>query len=119
MVTLNGKDFYLGRWNTAASRAEYQRLTGEWLVPTNLPDDEEQQRILREERRRLRKLASEWRAQHCWSPNQLRHSAATEIRGQFGLEAAQVISGHAKADVTQVYAERNMTLGAEVMRKLG
>ena len=40
VVTLNGKDHYLGKWNTAASRAEYQRLTGEWLtagtyLPTN------------------------------------------------------------------------------------
>jgi hypothetical protein len=42
-----------------------------------------------------------------WHPNQLRHSAATEIRRQFGLEAAQTVLGHAKADITQVYAERN------------
>ena len=32
VVTLNGKDHYLGRWNTAASRYEYQRLLGEWLT---------------------------------------------------------------------------------------
>ncbi|MCE5267891.1 MAG: hypothetical protein LLG00_08395 [Planctomycetaceae bacterium] len=32
VVTLNGRDHYLGRWNTAASRAEYNRLTGEWLA---------------------------------------------------------------------------------------
>lgn len=54
-----------------------------------------------------------------WSPNQLRHSAATEIRRQFGLEAAQTVLGHAKADVTQVYAERDWTLAAEIMRKIG
>jgi integrase len=54
-----------------------------------------------------------------WSPNQLRHSAATEIRRQFGLEAAQVVLGHSRADVTQVYAERDQALAAEVMRKIG
>jgi integrase len=54
-----------------------------------------------------------------WHPNQLRHSKATEVRQQFGLEAAQVVLGHAKADVTQVYAERDATLAAEVMRKIG
>jgi len=54
-----------------------------------------------------------------WHPNQLRHSAATEIRRQFGLEAAQVALGHSQADVTQIYAERDMTLAAEVMRKIG
>ena len=54
-----------------------------------------------------------------WHPNQLRHSAATEIRRRFGLEAAQVVLGHAKADVTQVYAERDARLAAEVMKQIG
>jgi integrase len=42
-----------------------------------------------------------------WNPNQLRHNHATEVRRRFGLEAAQVALGHSKADVTQVYAERD------------
>ena len=88
-------------------------------IPTKLPKEETQQEVFKAEQERLRKLASAWRAEHCWSPNQLRHSAATEIRRRFGLEAAQVILGHAKADVTQVYAERDMTTAAEVMRKIG
>ena len=54
-----------------------------------------------------------------WSPNRLRHSAATEIRKQFGLEAAQVTLGHAHAAVTQVYAERDLKLATEVARKIG
>ncbi len=54
-----------------------------------------------------------------WSPNRLRHSAATEIRKRFGLEAAQVTLGHATADVSQIYAERDLTLAAEIMRKIG
>ncbi|MCA9171306.1 MAG: site-specific integrase [Planctomycetales bacterium] len=29
-----------------------------------------------------------------WSPNRLRHAAATEIRHKFGLEASQVVLGH-------------------------
>jgi integrase len=32
VVTLAGRDFYLGPWNSAASRREYDRLTGEWLA---------------------------------------------------------------------------------------
>lgn len=55
----------------------------------------------------------------CWFPNRLRHSAATEIRKQFGLEAAQVTLGHSRADVSQIYAERNNALAAEVMRQIG
>jgi hypothetical protein len=54
-----------------------------------------------------------------WHPNQLRHTAATEARQRFGLEAAQVLLGHAKADVTQVYAERNRSLGEQVASAIG
>ena len=54
-----------------------------------------------------------------WTPNQLRHTGATEIRKKFGLEAAQVICGHEKADVTQVYAERDRQLAERVAREVG
>jgi integrase len=54
-----------------------------------------------------------------WHPNQLRHSYATEVRKRFGLEAAQVALGHSKADVTQVYAERNKSLAARVVAEMG
>lgn len=60
-----------------------------------------------------------WQAKHRWSPNQLRHTAATQIRKRFGLEAAQVILGHAAADVTQVYAERDADKAREVARQIG
>ena len=32
VVTLNGHDYYLGRYGTKQSKAEYQRLVGEWLA---------------------------------------------------------------------------------------
>ena len=54
-----------------------------------------------------------------WSPNRLRHSAGTEIRKRFGLEAAQVVLGHSKADVTQVYAERDLQKAVEIMKEVG
>jgi integrase len=54
-----------------------------------------------------------------WSPNRLRHSAGTEIRRRFGLEAAQVTLGHASAAVTQIYAERDLQKAAEVMAAVG
>ncbi len=60
-----------------------------------------------------------WQSKHRWSPNQLRHTAATRIRKDFGLEAAQVILGHAAADVTQIYAERNADKAREVIRQMG
>jgi len=54
-----------------------------------------------------------------WSPNRLRHTAATEVRRKFGLEAAQVILGHSQANVTQVYAERDLALGVDVAKRIG
>ena len=60
-----------------------------------------------------------WQSDHRWSPNQLRHSAATEIRRRYGLEAAATVLGHAKADVTQIYAERDYALAANVARQIG
>jgi integrase len=54
-----------------------------------------------------------------WKPNQLRHAAATEIRKKFGLEAAQVVLGHAAADITQVYAERDATLAIQIAKEIG
>lgn len=54
-----------------------------------------------------------------WTPNQLRHTAATKIRQEYGLEAAQVICGHSRADVTQVYAERDLKLAIRVAEEVG
>ena len=54
-----------------------------------------------------------------WHPNQLRHTLATEIRRLYGVEGAQVVLGHARADVTQVYAERNFALAARIAREVG
>lgn len=54
-----------------------------------------------------------------WSPNQLRHTYASEIRKRYGLEAAQIMLGHAKADVTQIYAERDLQKMEEIAKKEG
>jgi len=67
----------------------------------------------------IRKAAKSGVIIPAWFPNQLRHSRATEVRRDHGIEAAQVVLGHAKADVTQVYAERNLELAKSVARKTG
>lgn len=38
-----------------------------------------------------------------WSPNTLRHAAATRLREEFGIEAAQIALGHARPDTTLIY----------------
>ncbi|MCE9567043.1 MAG: site-specific integrase [Planctomycetes bacterium] len=54
-----------------------------------------------------------------WHPNQLRHTFATEVRKAYGLEAVQVLLGHARADVSQVYAERDTALAVRVAAEVG
>lgn len=54
-----------------------------------------------------------------WTPNQLRHNAATKARKEHGLEAAQFILGHSNADVTQVYAERDLSKAMKAAKESG
>ena len=54
-----------------------------------------------------------------WYPLQLRHSRATEVRKQFGLEGAQVSMGHAHAAITEVYAEKNLELAMRIAQQTG
>jgi integrase len=54
-----------------------------------------------------------------WHPNQLRHTFATTVRRLHGIEAAQVLLGHSRADVTQVYAERDELLAVRVAAAIG
>ena len=54
-----------------------------------------------------------------WSPNRIRHTAATEIRRKYGLEAAQTVLGHSNAAVTEIYAERDLALASAIAEQLG
>ena len=55
-----------------------------------------------------------------WHPHQLRHTAATEIRREFGLEAAAAVLGHSSAVITDaVYAERDSAVAVAVAERLG
>jgi integrase len=54
-----------------------------------------------------------------WHPHQLRHTHATEVRRRFGLEAAQVALGHAQAQITEVYAQRDLALAVKVAQQIG
>jgi integrase len=60
-----------------------------------------------------------WRKARRWSPNQLRHSHATKVRKEFGLEAAGAALGHSKMSATEIYAERDTQLAVTVASKIG
>ena len=54
-----------------------------------------------------------------WRPNRIRHTFATEVRKRFGLEAAGASLGHAKMSVTEIYAEKDLTLALKVAAEAG
>jgi integrase len=55
----------------------------------------------------------------CWAPNQLRHSAATRLRREFGLDVAKAVLGHSSVLTTQVYAEQDRAAAAAAMAQVG
>lgn len=71
------------------------------------------------EYRRAISRACEKAGQPHWTPHQLRHSAGTEVRKRFGLEAAQAVLGHKELGVTQVYAEKDLETARRVMAEIG
>jgi integrase len=54
-----------------------------------------------------------------WHPHRLRHSSATDIRRQFGIEAAQHVLGHATLSITELYAEKNGDVAKRVALAIG
>lgn len=55
-----------------------------------------------------------------WTPNQLRHAAATEARAKFGLEVAQQLLGHSlRATTERHYAEIDIAGAAAAIAKIG
>lgn len=54
-----------------------------------------------------------------WTPLQLRHTAATRIRNRFGVEAAQLILGHAQIDTTELYTAKDLGRAREIMSEMG
>jgi site-specific recombinase XerD len=60
-----------------------------------------------------------WQSEHRWAPNRVRHTTATQVRKEFGLEFSQVILGHANAETAEIYAQQDAAKGIEVARRIG
>ena len=54
-----------------------------------------------------------------WTPNQIRHTAATSIRAEYGIEVAQVVLGHSHVRTTEIYAEKNLALASQAALERG
>jgi integrase len=54
-----------------------------------------------------------------WFPHQLRHTAATNLRREAGIETAKAVLGHSDLDVTAMYAEADENRAREIMWRVG
>ncbi len=54
-----------------------------------------------------------------WTPNRLRHNAATNMRKQFDIESVRTILGHATGFTTEIYAELDHEKARRVIARIG
>lgn len=54
-----------------------------------------------------------------WTPNQLRHLAATNITREFGIDVARSVLGHGSITTTEIYAEMDAAKARDAMAKSG
>ena len=57
-----------------------------------------------------------WRKAHHWHPNQLRHTAGTRFRKDYGVETARVLLGHSRLSTTEIYAERDEAAAVDAIK---
>ena len=62
---------------------------------------------------------AQWKREHHWTPNQLRHSLATRVRREFDIDAAKTLLGHSQIGTTQLYAEKDRRRAIEVAKLIG
>jgi integrase len=73
------------------------------------------ERLTAEEKEAVR----QWRREHTWHVHQLRHTAATKLRREFGLDVARCALGHRTPAVTAMYAEADAAKAMDAMAKIG
>lgn len=54
-----------------------------------------------------------------WHSHQLRHLFATEARAKYGIEITRILLGHSTANMTQVYAEADMSILQKIFAEIG
>lgn len=61
-------------------------------------------RLTRVERGELKR----WRYEHRFNPNRIRHSFATRIANEHGIDMVKTLCGHSTSLVSEIYAERDV-----------
>jgi integrase len=86
-------------------KAKPARVPGESYTPTNYNN--------------AIKRACEKAGVPPWHANRLRHAHGTAVRKLYGLEGSQAALGHARAETSEIYAEKNLDLAARIARDIG
>src|SRR5207249_4170009 len=63
-------------------------------------------------------LKAWWKA-HRFHPHQLRHTAATRWRKEFGAEATLVLLGDRTTRMVDIYGEKDRAISSRIMEKIG
>jgi integrase len=66
-----------------------------------------------------RKELAAWCPPESWHPHQVRHTVATRIRRDYGVDAAAVTLGHSSLEAAQIYAEKDHQRAAQIMAEIG
>lgn len=74
---------------------------------------------IEEKNRKEKETGTHGPALEKWHPYRLRHSAATRLRRDVGIDLARVALGHRGLDATQVYAEADEQSARNAMAKVG
>jgi integrase len=104
------------------TRCAYCRaITRACEVAFGMPDELQKipKKLSAKQKAERRRLASEWREQHCWTPHWLRHTAATRIREQLGIENVQSLLGHSDAEMSRHYSAKMDSLAAQTAAVCG
>jgi integrase len=110
------------RYTTDTYRRAIQRACDQaWPAPAPLCQRPDETAVAWKKRLTPAQAAElkEWQKAHRWHPHQLRHNAATELRRDFGLEAARIILGHHSTAITEIYAEKDEQKAVEAIMKVG
>ena len=110
------------RYTTCSYRRAIARACDQAFSPpeplAKLTDETNAEWRIRLTKQQKTELAA-WQKSHRWHPHQLRHNAATELRKEFGIEAARIILGHHSVAVTEIYAEKDEQEAIKAIMKVG
>ena len=109
------------RYTTASYRRCVQRASEKAVtLPAELASKHAAvQTLPNAERARVKAAVKEHRDRHRWSPNQLRHTRATQLRAKYGIELTRTVLGHSDIGTSEIYAERDLAAAERVMREVG